>query len=157
MKTLLRCGALLLLLHCGGATVAETLQCTSSVQMQDGQTRQAELKLTLARQRISGLEFSSADLPASGNVMGMMYCHINTDDPDTAAATSWHRTPGQTTVRHRDRETDFKSSIQIMHGKNGFKVSFIEMSRYFCGMTEFPKSIWIVKGQSECRVVYQGR
>ncbi|MBI5584580.1 MAG: hypothetical protein HY892_12235 [Deltaproteobacteria bacterium] len=112
--------------------------------------------MIIEQDRIVGLIFHDIDsFVAKGNPLAIWECAIDTTYPDENHTIKWSRSTNRTVLEITDQESQDKSLVKIEKSGKGYKIFFIQMSRYFSGNSEFPKSVVIENGKKQCTVVYR--
>jgi hypothetical protein len=131
----------------------EEISCHKEEEIKDGGKHIVDLKLILEKHLIKGLVFDKIESFADkGNPMAVWACSIDTTRLDTNHRIKWSRKGTQTAFEISEKDTRDTSRVRIENAGKGYTVFFEEMSRYYSGMTEFPRSIFIGKSNTECTV-----
>ena len=134
---------------------AEDVSCSTSVRHKDGSSQGVDLKLTLDHDRPRGISFE--DFVASGEEGGAYFCTFKAAAAD--GKSHWTEGKGALTVtilqgQEDDQDPQRESTFEISATKDGYLVTFVDMSRWYCGFgAEFPRSVRLVKGKKPCVVV----
>lgn len=86
--------------------------------------------------------------------MAIWMCSIDTTEQFKELNYRWIRKANTTILEIKEKETEDKSIVKIEKRKNSYKIQFINMSHFYFGNTEFPKSVIIEKGKNQCSVTY---
>lgn len=136
--------------------LAEEASCSTNEGFEDGSSRGVDLKLKLDQDHPTGIEFE-ADF-FSGQEGGAYSCHFDSRAADHKSV--WTQGKDKVEVRilqgsEDGQDPEKESSFEISRTKDGFLVTFTEMSRTYCGFgAEYPGSVRLVKGKKACAVVF---
>jgi hypothetical protein len=143
---------------CTSSVNAEEIKCHSEQSIKGGGTRTADLKLILEKNQIVGLIFSGiVSFVEKGNPMAIWLCSVDTTNPEKDHEIKWTRKSSITVLEITEKDTDENSIVKIVKLKNGYKIHFVEMSCYFSGNSEFPKSVLISNGNKQCTALYNNK
>ena len=135
---------------------ADEIKCHTEQQFKDGEEHITDLKLILDQDKVVGLVFEDMDsFVAKGNPMAIWACSVDTTHLDKDHQMKWSRKADKTVLEITENDTQDKSLIRIMKSGKGYKVFFVNMSRYYSGNSKFPESVLIEKGKKQCTVVYR--
>ena len=138
---------------CVSAANTDEMYCRTEQRFKDGEVRTVDLRLILEKDRIIGLICNDVDYFAASN--NIFACSVDTTIPDIYGQPKWSGTVNKTILELTEKESRDKSLVRIEKHGNGYKVTFVQMSRFYCGNSEFPESIVIQKGNGQCNVVYR--
>ena len=132
---------------------SEEIRCKTEIDFPDGGKHLIDLKLILERNHIVGLAFHKIEsFTAKGNPMAVWTCEVDTNQMDKNHRIKWSRKGNRTAFEIFEKDTGDTSVVRIDKAGKGYQVSFVEMSRYYSGMTQFPVGVLIEKGNKECSV-----
>ncbi|MBI5604841.1 MAG: hypothetical protein HY879_15990 [Deltaproteobacteria bacterium] len=135
------------------SALSEEISCEAEIKFQDGGKHLIDLKLILEKNLIVGLVFHKIEsFTAKGNPMALWTCSVDTTNLDEDHRIKWSRKGNRTTFEIFEKDTGDTSAVRIDKTGKGYKVSFVEMSHYYSGMTQYPASVLIEKGIKECAV-----
>ena len=154
MRSLCRTTALLAGCVLAARLGAEELACKTDLANKDGSSRGVELKLTLERGRPTAIVFAS--YYASGEEGGAYFCNFQASTANRHSV--WKDDAGHTAVTvlagdKLDQDPTRESELEIAKTKDGYKVTFVSMSRSYCGFgAEFPDDVSVIVGRKACKV-----
>ena len=134
---------------------ADDASCSTSVGHKDGSSQGVDLTLTLDHDRPTGISFEAVF--ESGQEGGAYFCTFKADAAN--GKSRWTAGKGTLTVtvlqgQDLDQDPERESTFEISATKDGYLVTFVDMSRTYCGFgAEFPRSVRLVKGKKACVVV----
>jgi hypothetical protein len=157
MRALLGSAALISLcfLPCRFA-LAEEASCSTDEDLGDGFTRSVELKLKLDHEHPAEISFETVF--GSGQEGGAYSCRFSASAVDHKSV--WTAEKDKVVVRvprgdGEDQDPEKESLLEISRTKDGFLVTFVDMSRWNCGFgAAYPKSVRLVTGKKKCVSVF---
>lgn len=140
----------------GSIAQAEELKCHAEKHYQDGGKHITDMKLILEGDLVVGLVFDDIDsFVAKGNPMAIWACSVDTTHLDNNHRIKWSRKGKRTFIEIIENDTQDKSTVRIEKSGNRYKVFFVAMSQWYSGMSKFPVSVLIEKGNETCSVDYR--
>jgi hypothetical protein len=132
---------------------SEEISCHKEEEIKDGGKQIIDLRLILEKHLVKGLAFHKIEsFTGKGNPMAVWTCSIDTTGLNKDHRIKWARKGNRTICQIMEKDTRDTSKLRIDKSGTGYEVFFEEMSRYYSGMTRFPMSVFIEKGNGECAV-----